>query len=571
MSAPPPGAQLPGTRVPGLSGSSGLSIAPGVKLVSAAAVQARLLEEGELALLDVREQGVHYQGHPFFACSLPLSRLELMAADLVPRRDAPLVLLDGGNEGLAERAAAKLAALGYTDVSIMQDGCAGWRATGGELFSGVNVPSKAFGEFIEHHYDTPRVPPAEIAQLIASGRKLVILDSRPYSEYHRMNIPGGIDAPGAELVYRVHDLAPDPDTLVVVNCAGRTRSIIGCQSLRNAGIPNQVVALKDGTMGWELAGLACERGATREAPAPSAAGAAKARAAADRVAQRFEVQLTTRTQVQAWQQDRTRTLYLLDVRTAREFEAAHIAASRHAPGGQLVQATDEFAGVRNARIVLIDPARVRSVMTASWLNQLGLNHVFVLEPEGEDGFSGWPLETGPLAQAPLGFAPWHTVAPQDAVKLIEPGVAAGTLVLDFSTSLNFRARHITGAWWAVRSRLAAARAQLGHAQQVLLTSDDGTLAHLAAPEAAAFWPDVQVRVIEGGNAAWFAAALPVQSGINAGNATSALDDVWYKPYDHEHEGDYEKHARAYLDWEVALVAQIRRDPAIRFRAYGAED
>ena len=100
------------------------------------------------------------------------------------------------------------------------------------------------------------------------GVRLVILDSRPYEEYHRMNIPGGIDAPGAELVYRVHDLAADPDTLVVVNCAGRTRSIIGAQSLINAGIPNKVVALKNGTMGWHLAGLELERGQTRAAAAP---------------------------------------------------------------------------------------------------------------------------------------------------------------------------------------------------------------------------------------------------------------------------------------------------------------
>ena len=540
-----------------------------VAVISADAVRARLLDSGELALLDVREQGVHYQGHPFFACSLPLSRLEIMVRDLVPRFTVPLVLLDGGtqsDQGLAERAAAKLASLGYTDVSIMQGGCAAWKAGGGELFSGVNVPSKAFGEFVEHHCGTPRMPPAGIAQLIASGRKLVILDSRPYDEFHRMSIPGGIDAPGAELVYRVHDLAPDPDTLVVVNCAGRTRSIIGCQSLRNAGIPNQVVALKDGTMGWELAGFECERGSTREAPLPSAAGAAKARAAADRVAQRFEVKFATRTQVQVWQQDRTRTLYLLDVRSRQEFEAQRIAGSRHAPGGQLVQATDEFAAVRGARIVLIDPARVRSVMTASWLNQLGWDDVYVLEPEGADGFAAWPPESGPRAQLPAGFARWRSVTPQQGATHIEAH-RSDTLTLDLSTSLRFRACHIAGAWWAVRARLAAARAQLGTARQVLLTSDDGVLAHLAAPEAAALWPDADVSVIEGGNAAWFAASLPTHTGISAANCTTTLDDVWYKPYDHEHEGDYEKHARAYLEWEVALVEQIRRDPAIRFRAY----
>ncbi len=570
MSAPRAQPALPSPPQPALPSQpdSPARVQPAA-IISADAVRARLLGGAELALLDVREQGVHYQGHPFFACSLPLSRLEIMVRDLVPRLTAPLVLLDGGTAldgGLAERAAAKLTALGYTCVSIMQGGCAAWKTGGGELFSGVNVPSKAFGEFVEHHCGTPRMPPAEIQRLIASGRKLVILDSRPYDEYHRMNIPGGIDAPGAELVYRVHDLAPDPDTLVVVNCAGRTRSIIGCQSLRNAGIPNPVVALKDGTMGWELAGFACERGSTCEAPLPSAAGAAKARAAAERVAARFEVKFATRAQVQAWQPDSTRTLYLLDVRSRSEFEAQRIAASRHAPGGQLVQATDEFVGVRNARIVLIDPARVRSVMTASWLNQLGWDEVYVLEPEGADGFAAWPVETGARTQMRAGFVRWRSVTPQRGAADIA-AQQSGTLVLDLSTSLKFRARHIAGAWWAVRSRLVAARAQLGAARHVLMTSDDGMLAHLAAPEAAALWPEAEVSVIEGGNAAWHAASLPTQAGISAANCTTTLDDVWYKPYDHEREGDYEKHARAYLDWEVALVEQIRRDPAIRFRAY----
>ena len=39
------------------------------------------------------------------------------------------------------------------------------------------------------------------------------------------------------------------------------------ESLRRAGIPNKVVALRNGTMGWELAGLRCDRGRTdRYAP-----------------------------------------------------------------------------------------------------------------------------------------------------------------------------------------------------------------------------------------------------------------------------------------------------------------
>ena len=532
---------------------------PGTRRIAGAALRERLIAGGELALLDVREQGVHYRGHPFFAGSLPLSKLEMMVDDLVPRHTAPVVLLDGGDDGLAERAAAKLADLGYSDVAILEGGCAGWKAAGGELFSGVNVPSKAFGEFVEHHYDTPRVAPEEIKRLIDGGTKLVILDSRPYNEYHRMNIPGGIDAPGAELVYRVHDLAPDPDTLVVVNCAGRTRSIIGCQSLRNAGIPNKVVALKDGTMGWELAGYQCERGSTHAAPLPSAEGGAKARAAARRVAERFAVKFATRAQVHAWQRDAGRTLFLLDVRSREEFDLGHIAGSRHAPGGQLVQATDEFVGVRNARVVLIDPARVRSVMTASWLNQMGWDEVYVLEPEGEDGFDGWQVERGPRTRG-VAAVPWRSISAQDLAARQKRGDVS---VIDLATSLHFRSRHIPGAWWAVRARLGEARARLPATPALVLTSEDGILARLAAPEAAGIWPGIDVSVLEGGNAAWFEAGLHAEKGVD--NATTSLDDVWYKPYDHGK--DYEKHARAYLDWEVALVDQIKRDPTVKFRAY----
>ncbi|MGH8709120.1 MAG: rhodanese-like domain-containing protein, partial [Burkholderiales bacterium] len=249
-----------------------------------------------------------------------------------------------------------------------------------------------------------------------------------------------------------------------------------------------------------------------------------------------------------------RTTYLLDVRSREEFEAGHLGGARHAPGGQLVQATDEYVGVRNARIVLVDPERVRSVMTASWLNQMGWDEVFVLEPESGD----WPLERGPRVREIPGFERWPAIDAQELARV-------RATVIDLSTSLRFRARHVPGAWWAVRSRLAEAHAKLPEASELVLTSDDGRLAHLAAPEAAALWPNAHVQVLEGGNATWFAGGLPDEAGLI--NATTTLDDVWYKPYDHEHGVDYERHARAYLDWEVALVEQIRRDPAIRFRAY----
>ena len=230
------------------------------------------------------------------------------------------------------------------------------------------------------------------------------------------------------------------------------------------------------------------------------------------------------------------------MRTREEFEKSHVAGSRHAPGGQLVQASDEYVGVRNARVVLIDPERVRAVMTASWLNQMGWNDVYVLED-----VSGLAMESGPRP-APA-VKKWKTVKDID-----------GATVLDLSTSLRFYHSHVPGAWWGVRSRLREAAEKMPSFARLVLTSEDGSLAHLAAPEAAEQFPQADVAVLDGGNAAWKG---PTESGVE--RATTTRDDVWYKPYDHA--SDYKKHARDYLSWEVALVEQIKRDPTIRFRAY----
>src|SRR6185437_7993363 len=277
------------------------------------------------------------------------------------------------------------------------DGIVGWEKAGFVLFSGVHVPSKAFGEFVEHDSGTPSIGAAELDALMQSGAKLKVLDSRPFNEYTRVSIPGGINVPGAELVLRVRDIAPAPDTTIVVNCAGRTRSIIGAQSLINAGVPNKVVALRNGTMGWHLAGLTCATGKSDRAPDVSGAGLAWAKAAAENVARKFGVTRVDRATVDAWRKDDTRTTYLFDVRDPAEYKAGHLPGAISAPGGQLVQATDIYAGVLGARIVVCDDKEARPLMTASWLKQMGWKDVHVL-PEAGD-------ETGEPAPAILGAIP----------------------------------------------------------------------------------------------------------------------------------------------------------------------
>ena len=501
---------------------------------------------GELAILDVREEGVHARAHLFLATSAPLSQLELRIGRLVPRLATRIVLVDD-DERLAQRAACVLRRLGYRDLHVLAGGHAGWKAAGYELYSGVHVPSKAFGEHVEHHDDTPRIAAAELKAKLDAGEDLVVLDSRPMSEYRVMNIPGALDCPGAELVYRIHQAAPRPETLVVVNCAGRTRSIIGAQSLINAGIPNKVVALKNGTMGWHLAGLELERGQARTAPAPSSDALEKAQAAAARVARRFGVRSISFPEWKALQADTGRTTYLFDVRSPEEYAAGHLAGSISAPGGQLVQATDTYAAVHGARIILVDDHGVRATMTASWLLQMGWPDVLVV--------SGALLDS---KDAPFQAAPPSCAS----IKAEQLKAERDTLVLDFATSLQYRAGHIPGAAFAIRSRLASHLPSF--AGPVVCTSPDGVLGRYAAADLSELLKR-DVRVLEGGTAAWQKAGLPMEDGET--RMLEPPEDVYYKPYDHK--SQVEAAMQDYLQWEVNLVAQIRRDPDCRFRDFPA--
>jgi len=345
-----------------------------------------LLRE-EIALIDLRSEHVFAQGHPLFAAQIPASRIAEEAPLRLPRRDVPIIVYDDG-EGLVDAAIQQLRMLGFTDISALAGGLQAWRDAGYELFQDVNSYSKAFGELVESRRHTPSLAAPDVQALIDEKADIRILDARRFEEYATMSIPTGTSVPGAELVLGATLLAPDPDTTIIVNCAGRTRSIIGTQSLINAGLPNRVVALRNGTIGWTLAGQNLETGQQRRLPEVDRTAAAEGRERARQVAYRAGVRHIDATALRRLEGDRQRTLYRFDVRQPELFAAGHLPGFRNAPGGQLVQETDHFAPVRGARIILADDLGARADMTASWLAQMGWE-VYVLDG-GLDG----PLETG---------------------------------------------------------------------------------------------------------------------------------------------------------------------------------
>jgi rhodanese-related sulfurtransferase len=353
-------------------------------------VRSALLLREEIALLDLRHEAAFATGHPLFAANMAADRIALEAEIRLPRKDVPIVVYDAG-DGLVSSAADRLNALGYSNVRQLDGGLRAWQAAGYELFQDVNSYAKAFGELVESRRHTPSLAVEEVAALIANKANIRILDVRRFDEYATMNIPGSISVPGAELVLRAGSAAPDPDTTIVVNCAGRTRSIIGTQSLINAGVPNKAVALRNGTIGWTLARQDLEHGAQRRSDIGAFKGA---NANACEVAYRAGVRRLAAAEMTALQAQTHRTLYRFDVRSEEEYAAGHIPGFHHYPGGQLVQEIDMAAPVRGARIVLTDDRSIRADMTASWLAQMGWE-TYVL-----DGGYDRALEVKPPAVLP---------------------------------------------------------------------------------------------------------------------------------------------------------------------------
>jgi rhodanese-related sulfurtransferase len=534
--------------------------APVTTPISPQELKSWLRDGRELALFDAREHGLYGLGHLLFAVPLPYSRLEARLAALAPCRSVRLVLVDGGEaEGPAAKAAVRAEALGYEAVHVLAGGTAAWQAAGHQLFAGVNVPSKTFGELAEHHHQTPSITAAALKARQDHGDALVILDGRPVAEYRKMTIPGSHCCPNGELAYRAQAMIPDPAATVVVNCAGRTRSIIGAQTLRELGIPNPVFALENGTQGWQLAGFELEHGAQRLYPsAPQGAAAESLRVKGHDLAAVHQVPLVGTAEVNRWLGEAARTTYLLDVRTAEEFAAGHGPGAVHAPGGQLVQATDHWVGVRGARLVLLDHVRIRAVMSARWLRALG-HDAAVLEGDSEAWRHLVPPRREQSAERGL-----PALAAIDAELLVaKRSQADAPLLVDCRHSDAYGAAHGEGAVWMIRPTAAAAlkAARWRPGQGVVLIADDETVARSLALDLSELGV-ADLGLLVGGLASWRAAGGPVVATPEIPVEAERIDHLSF--VHDRHAGNLEA-ARRYLEWEIGLVGQLDADERASFR------
>ncbi|GFG53213.1 sulfurtransferase [Mycolicibacterium agri] len=493
----------------------------------------------QTAILDLRSPLERSNGHIAVSAGIPYHDLEQRIATLVPNRGATVVL--AGAQQVDERGAALLERLGYRDVAILDNGIDGWKSAGGRVYTGTNVRSKTLGEWIERRYSTPTVDSDTVDEWRREGADVVVIDSRPASEYVHHHIPGAYNSGGgAEIAFRTAQVVQDPGTKVVINCAGRTRGIVAAQSLINTGIPNPVYSLHNGTPAWERSGHPLAFGDGPAVPAPEQVSPQLAEWAATTLA-KAGAAVVDIDDVRTGLGDDATTTYLLDVRTPQEYQLGHYSAAVSAPGGQLVQATDEYIAVRGARVVLVDtPDFVRAANTAQWLRFLHDGPLSVLAH----------LPGADIARPQPTAVPVPDVPRVSWDELEEWRSRGPVWIVDLRSSNGYAAGHIPGSIHARREHLDNIVADTGAGRVVLVGGSEYAAEHVAATLPGTW-------VLTGGIDA--ATDLTADDGQYAGeivDRTGPPDfgperDAWYADY---------------FAWELSLLSESDGDPFFDFDA-----
>ncbi len=517
--------------------------------IAAQTLNSLLTSKSKFALIDVRESGEYNNSHIPGASLIPRRRIENIVESSVPSKGVHIVVCDDDGQR-SPLAASTLERLGYTHVSILDGGVNRWSSQDYPTEWGVNVPSKEFGEKLEVVHDVPKITAEDLHQRINRGDKLVILDTRTPEEYHRFCIPGGRSMPGGELAFRITDITNDldEDTTVIVNCAGRTRSITGTRVLQRMGIP--ALGLKNGTSGWLLAGYELENGADRlELPQVSAEGETAANAYAARLAEEDGVRYLDVAALQKLMANQdSQPIYLIDVRTEEEYSQGHVPGFRWWPGGQAVQRADDVAVVKNATIVFCCDGRARSTVTASLYRQMGIEDVYAVEGGTSAwGAAGHSLETGMPPNVVAGLAEAQKIARMVSPEELNTNPTEHILFVD--TSQDFSRAHVAGATWISRSwlEIEISGAVPSKTASVTVTCNNGRGSALAAATLQELGYS-NVQVLDGGMAGWQKAGLPIEKGLTG---------IVRPPADINYLGVDRSYAEMmnYLRWETELGAK----------------
>ena len=511
-------------------------------------VRSWISDKEEVAFIDVREIGQHTNGHPFFSISIPYSLFEFNIKILVPNKQTRVILIDNNN-GISDLVYNIAHQMGYSNISIIEGGVEEWVSAGYKLFDGINVPSKSFGELIEKYFHTPSITAKELAQKQKNNENYIVIDGRPFLEYNKMSIPKSICCPNAELFYRVSSHIKDMNTEIIINCAGRTRSIIGAQTLINFGIKNKVKALENGTQGWFLSELSLEHNKNKYLEVlPNDLEIQQLQNKVLKLTNDLNIDLINLKKAQELIIDKKKSTFIFDVTTSKTISITP-GIIMNVPGGQLIQATDKYIGVWKATVILVDDGDlIRAGTTSFWLKKMG--------------YEVYILKEGLLKAQTLKFTKEidHKLIDLDFINLEDLVKIKKQILYDIRSSKDFCKMRIKNSIWLNRAHLY--REKIKTDDPIIIITDNLEKASLIVKDLKQKDKGAIIKVYKWNQNEITSYPSVIDVTIETLSEQNNIDFNFHTHM--RHDGNKE-HAKQYLEWEINLVSKMDKQELSFFK------
>ena len=511
-------------------------------------VRSWISDKEEVAFIDVREIGQHTNGHPFFSISIPYSLFEFNIKILVPNKQTRVILIDNNN-GISDLVYNIAHQMGYSNISIIEGGVEEWVSAGYKLFDGINVPSKSFGELIEKYFHTPSITAKELAQKQKNNENYIVIDGRPFLEYNKMSIPKSICCPNAELFYRVSSYIKDINTEIIINCAGRTRSIIGAQTLINFGIKNKVKALENGTQGWFLSELSLEHNKNKYLEVlPNDIEIQQLQNKVLKLTNDLNIDLIDLKKAQELIIDKKKSTFIFDVTTSKTISTKP-GTIMNVPGGQLIQATDKYIGVWKATVILVDDGDlIRAGTTSFWLKKMG--------------YEVYILKEGLLKAQTLKFTKEidHKLIDLDFINLEDLVKIKKQILYDIRSSKDFCKMRIKNSIWLNRAHLYREKTKTD--DPIIIITDNLEKASLIVKDLKQKDKGAIIKVYKWNQNEITSYPSVIDVTIETLSEQNNIDFNFHTHM--RHDGNKE-HAKQYLEWEINLVSKMDKQELSFFK------
>ena len=319
-----------------------------------------------ISFLDIRERKEYVYGFAFGSVNCPFSKFKYLIKELVPDVNTTLILIGVKNINQKNQIQKMLKKLKYHRSFIIKGDYKIWKKYKFPLWAGEYTFSKAFGEWIEITSTIKNLYAKELYKIHKKNHNYLQIDARPKKEFEKFSLPQSVQCSGGELPCYINN-AENLRKNYIVHCAGRTRSIIAYQTLKDFNFKNKKYVLNGGTQNWVLNGF--DRKFKNQSKITSTKINYKDDLKlANSIAKKFGIPTT---QIM----NKKTNSYNFQINSEiKNFKK--IPGWKQVNATTLIQSTDKFISSTNTKVLIFSNIPSSAVFTVIWLRRMGYQAIW---------------------------------------------------------------------------------------------------------------------------------------------------------------------------------------------------